>query len=97
MKIIARIPTEKIQGTGWHTFTCQSFEVDVIRVLRLKACSTELKRYHYQADIVPPPEFHKDYPTYPRSRVTIDRKINKKWKPPIFEDGSNVFEVKNIK
>ena len=97
MKILASIPVEKVTGPGWEMFNHTCHEVEVVRVIRWNGTSVPGKtRWHYQADIV-------DHPAMCAGavrigvagayRVNIVRSLNKRWKPPAFPVGSNVFEV----
>lgn len=99
MKIIASIPVERILSPYGSSFTYASalHEVEVVRVIRHRT-SNKVKRYVYEADI-------KDHPAMcPEAiriggsglhRVCIVRSLNKRWKPPVFADGRNVYEVPN--
>jgi hypothetical protein len=94
MKIIASIPTQKVQGNGWFTFESSQIEVEVVRVLRYRADSYR-KRYCYMADIKAPAEIHPEAIGLKDGiyRVNIIRKANPKWKPPQFPEGKNNVEV----
>ena len=97
MKILASIPVKQIWFANSTTFNHTYHEVEVVRVIRWNGTSVPGKtRWHYQADIV-------DHPAMCAGavrigvagayRVNIVRSLNKRWKPPAFPAGSNVFEV----
>jgi hypothetical protein len=97
MKIILSIPVERVQLTpATHTHRHELMECSVSKVLR-RACGSGAasKRYYYSAVLVPPPGML-IVPYMLRDGLYttgIVRGLNPKWKPPKFEEGSNVFEV----
>jgi hypothetical protein len=96
MLIFARIPVEKIEHPGWYTFREEVLEVEVVLVLRSRADSTR-DRFYYQAHVIPPPGICPKAINYlgPESvyPVNIVRKLNPKWKPPVFPEGVNKVEI----
>lgn len=96
MKITAGIPTKKVQGDGWYTFEREMMTVDVVRIFREK-CDRTRERYYYTAEIRPPRELHPDAARIVvfdgLMRVNVNRKLNPKWKPPVFEEGRFAVQV----
>jgi hypothetical protein len=94
MQILAKIPTGKRHGQGWYQETTDLMEVNVISVMRYR-CDRNRERYYYEAKIKAPACILSDAVgmengTY---RVNVNRKLNPKWKPPVFPDGVNRVEV----
>lgn len=98
MKIMAYIPVQEIRSHGCTTYRHEMHEVDVVRIVRYQATRyPELNRWRYLADIA-------DHPSLCASairtgfsgsyRVNVVRRQNPRWKPPLFNAGRNVFEVK---
>ncbi|KJV07998.1 hypothetical protein [Methylocucumis oryzae] len=99
MKIIAQIPTSRRVGQGWSQEVTELLEVEVKGVCRHR-CDAYRKRYYYDADVIPPPQILPDtvrMSMYRHKeglfRVQVNRTLNKKWKPPKFEDGVNYVDV----
>lgn len=96
VKILASIAVERIQlSASTYTFRSEVMEVEVVRVLRTRADSYR-NRFYYSADVKRPARMHPDDQYYQKDgtvRVNIVRRANPKWKPPVFPEGSNVFEV----
>lgn len=93
MMIFAQIPTGKRIGDGWYQELTDLMEVHVIEIMRHRIGS--LDRYYYQAKIKAPSVILSDAigledGTY---RVNVNRKLNPRWKPPIFPAGVNRVEV----
>lgn len=97
MRIIAPIPVRIIEHAAWFQFENEDLEVEVLRVIRNRCDRTRL-RYFYEADVIPPAATHPralEVLGYARDclRVNISRRLNPRWRAPVFPMGSNVWQA----
>lgn len=75
-------------------------EVRVLRVVRWPAARRQsLNRWHYCADIAERPQLSTEairIGVDGAYRVRVDRRLNPRWKPTVFHEGSNVYTVDAI-
>lgn len=98
MKLIASIPVEAVKSPGRLSFRHENLEVEAVRILRHPATRfPHLNRWHYEADVDHHPRICAEAirtGVGGAYRVRVDRRLNPKWKPPIFFPGSNSMKVK---
>lgn len=91
----ALIPVRAVRGPGWTTFDYEEIEVQALRIVRYPATRyPHLNRWHYQADIADHPKLCREAIRIGADgayRVRVDRRLNPRWKPPMFPAGTNVI------
>lgn len=102
MKLFVSIPVEKVIVSAGYTFRGAKVEAEAVRILRSPSGRDRLtgkpRGWHYSADVSHPdlaPEAVRLGPddTY---RASISRKLNPKWKPPVFPEGKNWVAVEGL-
>lgn len=99
MNIKAFIPLERVQTSETsYTYREEVMDVEAVAIVRYSAClnNPELNRWHYMAYVKRPecvPDCYKDGVHDDLIRVNVIRKLNPKWKPPVFPEGENIRYV----
>lgn len=97
MRVWASVEVEVVEKYGGYTFRKEVLEVEILQVGRWAADKLRT-RFYYFADVVPPKEVHPEagrlgVTTAGLYRVNIDRKLNPRWKPPVFPPGCDSIGV----
>jgi len=97
MKVFAHVPVEKVwHPSGGMTYRSEVMEVEV-ESLHRSPTSLRYKtgRYYYFIKVKDPSRYSQmtDAMMF-HGTINLNRKLNPKWKPPVFPDGQNsiVFE-----
>lgn len=96
MKILAYIPVNEIKTQNTTQQISEIREVECVAITRSPVSynNKELNRFHYSALIIPHIDcIAKEYLLNKDGylHVNIVRKLNKKWKPPVFEKDKHIF------